>query len=179
MRLASDVHLHPRTLWSSLQQDRNTRCLYWLDDSGVLRRVDLVRPLVEGSSMECPFCSLPANRVITKTVGGTVIRDAYPVSPGHTLIIPVRHVGSFFALTSDEQRHVLELLDWAREQLDAEFHPDAYNIGINDGVAAGQTIPHVHVHLLPRYRGDCADPRGGIRWTMPAKADYWTSRESS
>ncbi len=107
-----------------------------------------------------------------------VVRDAYPVAPGHTLIIPARHVDSFFALGPDERMELLGLLDRAREQLDAEFRPDAYNIGINDGTAAGQTIPHVHIHLIPRYRGDCADPRGGIRWIVPAKADYWTPRET-
>lgn len=107
-----------------------------------------------------------------------VVRDTYPVSPGHTLIIPARHIGSFFALDPDERTEILALLDQAKEQLDAEFHPDAYNIGINDGIAAGQTILHAHIHLIPRYRGDCADPRGGVRWLLPAKADYWTLRES-
>jgi diadenosine tetraphosphate (Ap4A) HIT family hydrolase len=128
--------------------------------------------------MECPFCTLPASRVIAKTRRAMVIRDAYPVSPGHTLILPTRHVGSFFALGPGERTELLDLLDQARKQLNTEFCPDAYNIGINDGSASGQTVPHVHIHLIPRYQGDCADPRGGVRWIVPAKADYWTPRES-
>lgn len=65
------------------------------------------------------------------------------------------------------------LLDEAKAGLEREFQPDAYNIGINDGIAAGQTVPHLHIHLIPRYQGDVADPRGGIRWVMPEKANYW------
>jgi len=68
----------------------------------------------------------------------------------------------------------MDLVESAKESLDAEYAPDAYNIGINDGPAAGQTVPHVHVHLIPRYDGDCEDPRGGVRWIMPDKAKYWT-----
>ena len=70
-----------------------------------------------------------------------------------------------------------ELLDDAKRDLDAEFAPAAYNIGINDGPAAGQTVPHLHIHLIPRYEGDCADPRGGVRWIVPDKADYWSARD--
>lgn len=67
----------------------------------------------------------------------------------------------------------MELVDLAKKALDTKYQPDAYNIGINDGPAAGQTVPHVHVHLIPRYEGDCDDPRGGVRWIMPGKAKYW------
>ena len=88
------------------------------------------------------------------------------------MVIPKRHVGSFFDLSSDERRAVLELLDTAKSSLDREFAPNAYNIGINDGPCAGQTVPHVHVHLIPRYVGDIADPRGGVRWVLPHKAEY-------
>lgn len=105
---------------------------------------------------------------------GQVIRDAYPVSPGHTLIIPTRHVPSFFELTTQEQTALLALLGEAKAQLDVEFQPAAYNIGINDGAAAGQTVRHLHIHLIPRYTGDRPDPRGGVRWLFPEKADYWT-----
>jgi diadenosine tetraphosphate (Ap4A) HIT family hydrolase len=108
---------------------------------------------------------------------GLCIRDAYPVSPGHTLVIPRRHVGSFFETTPQEQAAMLKLLNLARIDLDHRHHPAAYNVGINDGHAAGQTIPHVHIHLIPRYDGDCADPRGGVRWIVPGKADYWSARE--
>jgi len=105
-----------------------------------------------------------------------VIRDGFPISPGHTLILPKRHVGSFFELTPEERADLLELLDAAKADLDREFSPHGYNIGINDGAAAGQTIGHVHIHLIPRFDGDRPDPRGGVRWIFPEKADYWSGR---
>lgn len=101
------------------------------------------------------------------------IRDAFPVSPGHTLLIPRRHFATFFDATADERASILDLMERAKRELDNELHPTAYNIGINDGSAAGQTIPHLHVHLIPRYAGDTSDPRGGVRWIFPDKAKYW------
>jgi diadenosine tetraphosphate (Ap4A) HIT family hydrolase len=121
----------------------------------------------------CLFCSLPENRVIQRNTFGVLIRDAYPVSPGHTLLIPFRHVASFFELTSEEREGLLLLMVSAKQQLQDEFSPAAYNIGINDGLAAGQTIAHMHLHLIPRYQGDVSDPRGGVRWVLPEKAKYW------
>lgn len=103
-----------------------------------------------------------------------MIRDAYPVSPGHTLIVPRRHVESYFSLDVTERDGLFALLDAAKRQLDREFGPDGYNIGINDGAAAGQTVPHLHIHVIPRYAGDQPDSRGGVRWVIPEKADYWT-----
>jgi diadenosine tetraphosphate (Ap4A) HIT family hydrolase len=118
--------------------------------------------------------------VLLHSAFGVVIRDAYPVSPGHMLVLPHRHVGSFFDLSSDERADLLCLLDLAREELQSgvlpDARPDGYNIGINDGPAAGQTVPHLHIHLIPRYAGDQADPRGGVRWIFPLKADYWSGR---
>ena len=122
----------------------------------------------------CPFCTLPQSRVIDRTPLGLVVRDGFPISPGHTLIIPMRHVGSFFELEAAERSELLNLLDRSKVGLDREFSPQGYNIGINDGSAAGQTVPHLHIHLIPRYRGDRSDPRGGVRWIIPEKADYWT-----
>ena len=101
------------------------------------------------------------------------MRDGYPVSEGHALIIPKRHVQSFFELKAIEKAAVLQALDEAKEALDREFSPDGYNIGINDGEAAGQTVLHLHVHLIPRYKGDTEDPRGGVRHVFPQKAKYW------
>ena len=103
-----------------------------------------------------------------------VIRDGYPISPGHTLIIPKRHVGSFFELEPHEQSALLDLLRQAKAVVEREFSPNGYNIGINDGPAAGQTVPHLHIHLIPRFVNDRADPRGGVRWIIPEKADYWS-----
>jgi len=123
----------------------------------------------------CPFCTLPGSRIIDSNPFGLVIRDGYPISPGHTLVIPKRHVGSFFELTPEEAAEMMSLMRRAKSVLEIEFKPDGYNIGINDGAAAGQTVPHLHIHLIPRYKGDSADPRGGVRWIVPEKADYWSS----
>lgn len=122
----------------------------------------------------CVFCSLPQERIIDSNALAMTIRDAYPISPGHTLIIPKRHVASFFEITSEERNAMLSLLDKAASGLKAELHPAGYNIGINDGAAAGQTVPHLHMHLIPRFAADVADPRGGVRWVIPEKADYWS-----
>lgn len=122
----------------------------------------------------CPFCELPTQRVMARNAHGVVIRDAFPVSPGHTLIIPHRHIGSFFELTLPERENLLQLLDQARAELQKSNPvPDGFNVGINDGPAAGQTVPHLHIHLIPRYAGDMADPRGGVRWVIADKAAYW------
>ena len=121
----------------------------------------------------CPFCSLPSERIIASNELALVIRDGFPVSKGHTLIIPKRHMGSWFDTSADERTALFTLLDQAKLILDHEFKPDSFNIGINDGAAAGQTVPHLHIHLIPRYKGDQEDPRGGVRWIIPGKAKYW------
>ncbi|AFU46621.1 MAG: HIT family protein [Burkholderiaceae bacterium] len=128
------------------------------------------------TTKSCPFCSLPAERVLGQNAHALWIRDGFPVSPGHSLVIPKRHIGSFFETSPQERAGLLELLDQAQAAAGAEFHPDGFNIGINDGAAAGQTVPHLHIHLIPRFRGDQPDPRGGVRWVIPDKADYWSSR---
>jgi diadenosine tetraphosphate (Ap4A) HIT family hydrolase len=99
--------------------------------------------------------------------------DSFPVSPGHTLIVPARHIQTLFDATDEEQRALLFGLRQARELVEATRKPDGYNIGINQGDAGGQTVAHLHLHLIPRYRGDRADPRGGIRWVLPDRAKYW------
>ncbi|MDO3380132.1 HIT family protein [Geoalkalibacter halelectricus] len=96
-----------------------------------------------------------------------------PVTPGHTLIILKRHATSFFETSREEQTAMLDLLDKTRRLLLGERNPDGFNIGINDGAAAGQTVMHLHIHLIPRYQGDMPDPRGGVRWIFPDKAAYW------
>ena len=123
-------------------------------------------------AINCPFCSLPFSRIISEDSLSWVIRDAYPISPGHSLIIPKRHIVSFFDLKDEERMSLFCRLTEAKTALDAELQPDGYNIGINEGAAAGQTVLHLHVHLIPRYRGDRADPRGGVRWIFPDKASY-------
>jgi len=96
------------------------------------------------------------------------------LTKGHTLIIPRRHVASFFECTAEERQAMLELLGAAKAVLDKAHAPDGYNIGLNNGAAAGQTVMHIHMHLIPRYAGDASDPRGGVRWIFPDKAKYWS-----
>ena len=125
------------------------------------------------SDNQCSFCDLEPDRIISESDYTLTVRDGFPVSEGHTLIIPKRHVQSFFELMAIEKAAVLQALDEAKEALDKELNPDGYNIGINDGEAAGQTVMHLHLHLIPRYKGDTEDPRGGVRWIFPEKAKYW------
>jgi diadenosine tetraphosphate (Ap4A) HIT family hydrolase len=124
--------------------------------------------------MGCQFCILPESRVWFEQGSVLVFKDAYPISPGHTLIIPKRHVSSLFELNEQERQDLFQALSRAKDLLLSDLNPNGFNIGINDGVAAGQTVLHLHVHLIPRYIGDVADPRGGIRWIFPDKAKYWS-----
>lgn len=126
--------------------------------------------------MTCPFCTLQPERIVEENDHAIWIYDGFPVSPGHSLIIPRRHVGSFFEVSTEERIAMLALLDNAKMTVEEKYQPNAFNIGINDGPAAGQTVPHLHLHLIPRYEGDVSDARGGVRWVIPEKADYWTKR---
>ena len=124
----------------------------------------------------CLFCSIPADQVIIERPLAWAVRDSYPVSPGHSLIVPRRHVVTFFETTEEERLAMMKLLDEMKVRLDREHKPDGYNIGINSGAAAGQTVMHLHIHLIPRYKGDLPDPRGGVRWVIPEKAAYWEKK---
>ena len=123
--------------------------------------------------MTCPFCEMAADEIVASSELSLAFFDRYPVGVGHTLIVPRRHVTSFFDLGEDEQHDLFDLMVRCKARLDAEYSPSGFNIGINDGPTAGQTIMHVHLHLIPRYDGDVADPRGGVRWIVPEKAEYW------
>lgn len=103
-----------------------------------------------------------------------VLRDRYPVSPGHTLVVPARHAADFFVLPEATQAAAWRAVAAARESIAAVFNPDGFNVGLNVGAAAGQTVAHAHIHVIPRYAGDVVDPRGGIRWVLPNAADYWS-----
>ncbi len=120
----------------------------------------------------CPFCSLPTERIVAGSGHTLTIRDAYPASPGHTLVILGRHVESFFEATVDEQAAILAAVTEAKLALDAELRPDGYNVGMNVGVAAGQTVMHVHVHVIPRFTGDTPNPRGGVRHCIAGRGNY-------
>ena len=121
----------------------------------------------------CPFCSVESEReIIASSSLSLAFFDGFPVSPGHVLIIPRRHVASFFDLTQEERLDLLKLADDVKRIVDGRYHPDGYNIGVNVGEAAGQSIFHVHLHLIPRYAGDVPNPRGGVRGVIPAKQNY-------
>ena len=124
------------------------------------------------SKNECPFCIVPAARVIDSNELAFVIEDAFPVSHGHTLIVARRHVASFFDLNAEEVAAIVALLRHAKARLDERDRPAGYNVGINIGPDAGQTVMHVHVHLIPRHAGDVAKPEGGVRNVIPGMGPY-------
>jgi len=122
---------------------------------------------------KCPFCEPDADRVWLENDIGMVMWDAHPVTEGHALVVLRQHVASIYKLPANAQAALWKLVSEARNRLHDELHPDGFNIGLNDGEAAGQTILHAHIHIIPRRDGDVADPRGGVRWLMPDKARYW------
>lgn len=121
----------------------------------------------------CPFCRPENERIVQRSEHGMVLIDPFPCSPGHLLVVPRRHVAGFFELEPLEQADLFSLVLAARRIASAEREPDGFNIGLNEGEAAGQTIAHCHWHVIPRYEGDVEDPRGGVRWVVPQRAAYW------
>ncbi len=119
----------------------------------------------------CLFCTDPQGVSLKKDLAFSA-RDTFAVSPGHTLVIPRRHVASFFDLTPEEVNACMELINEEKKLIDEEFKPDGYNIGVNVGPAAGQSIFHVHIHVIPRYKGDVENPQGGVRHVIPKKGHY-------
>lgn len=124
---------------------------------------------------DCPFCSLDPARLFHETDLVVGLWDAYPVNPGHALLVPRRHVPGWFEASEDERKDLMEGVQTARAAILEIHEPQGFNLGINMGEAAGQTVFHLHVHLIPRYSGDIDDPRGGIRCLIPGKARYWES----
>lgn len=118
----------------------------------------------------CPFCSF--RDAVLGNDGVYARYDKHPVTPGHLLLVTRRHVASFFEASAAERSALFDLLVAGKALLDERFQPDGYNIGVNVGATAGQTIMHLHVHLIPRYRGDVADPRGGVRGVIPVRQHY-------
>ena len=121
----------------------------------------------------CPFCKLPKARIWIETDKVLAFYDGFPVSEGHALVIPKAHVASIYDLPAQDLQELWNLVAKVRQELQIKYSPDAFNIGVNDGFAAGQTVPHAHIHVIPRKKGDVADPRGGVRWVIPGKAKYW------
>lgn len=121
----------------------------------------------------CPFCNLnPKVELLTETATAVAFLDGYPVSKGHTLIIPKRHVADYFDLTTKEQRALWLVVNHCKKLLQSRYNPDGFNVGINVGESAGQSIFHVHIHLIPRYKGDVENPKGGVRGVIPGKMRY-------
>ncbi len=125
-------------------------------------------------SAACPFCDRdPGAATLASNETAVSFLDGFPLSDGHALVVPRRHVADLFALDAEEQAAVWRLVAEVRALLAATRAPDGFNVGVNVGAAAGQTVAHAHVHVIPRYAGDVADPRGGVRWVLPARAAYW------
>lgn len=112
----------------------------------------------------CPFCArIATGDFVAGSDLAVAFPDADPVGPGHTLVCARRHEPDFFALTADEQAAMLHLANAIRGRLLLQLSPDGFTLGVNGGAAAGQTVPHAHLHVIPRFTGDVADPRGGVR----------------
>lgn len=127
-------------------------------------------------AVDCPFCEVPPERIITASESVLALYDGFPVSPGHALVVPRRHVASWDEVSPEERAATWQTVDEMRRLITDRHRPSAFNVGFNDGAAAGQTVMHFHVHVIPRYAGDAVDPRGGIRCVLPEKAAYWDRR---
>jgi diadenosine tetraphosphate (Ap4A) HIT family hydrolase len=125
---------------------------------------------------QTPFGALDGSRIVGEDTMFVVTWDKYPVSPGHCLIIAKRQAERFSELSADEEFGVMHWIDLSMRHLQQSLRPepDGFNVGFNDAAAAGQTVKQFHVHVIPRYKGDVPDPRGGIRWVIPETAKYWT-----
>lgn len=125
---------------------------------------------------QCPFCERIAGRddLYAATEFAVAFPDGYPVSDGHTLVVPKRHVARAEQLERAEWAGLFDLVREVSRELSGLPGVEGVNVGINSGEAAGQTVSHAHVHVIPRRPGDVEDPRGGIRWVIPDRADYWT-----
>jgi diadenosine tetraphosphate (Ap4A) HIT family hydrolase len=127
---------------------------------------------MDKTPVTCPFCNPSADEIVAKNDLCYARWDRYPVSKGHLLVIPFRHVADYFSLTVEEKQAVLALVDECKEAIEKNLSPAGYNIGFNVGTAAGQTVMHCHCHVIPRYVGDVRDARGGVRGVVPGKRGY-------
>lgn len=127
--------------------------------------------LAEGE--ECRFClSKPGRRIMIEGQHGFAAWDRHPASEGHFLVIPYRHFADYFDITDEERDELWRLVAEGKKMADEKYHPDGYNIGINVGKWAGQSIPHLHIHVIPRYQGDVENPKGGVRGVIPQNKLY-------
>ena len=121
---------------------------------------------------DCPFCDMGAARIIYEDSTWMAVLDGFPVSKGHTLLIPKRHCETYFDLNYVESSTLAATINVVKNVLDTKYNPNGYNIGVNCGKSAGQTVMHCHIHIIPRYDGDVEDPRGGVRGVIPSKQKY-------
>lgn len=132
----------------------------------------LYKPLEPPSAlMNCPFCQTN-HSILAKTKLSFACLDNFPVSKGHALVIPKRHVATIWELWDDEYADVFDLVKQVKDLIQDKFGPQGINVGVNCGEAAGQTVFHAHIHVIPRYTGDVPNPRGGVRNIIPGKGDY-------
>lgn len=132
------------------------------------------------SEAPCPFCNPPAERIFHAGHRVRGIWDAFPVAPGHALLVPKRHVADWFGASPEERAELAEATLTAQRRIlkrAGASPPDGFNVGINAGEAAGQTVFHLHVHVIPRYRGDVPKPRGGVRNVIPGRGNYPDARD--
>ncbi|WPL15538.1 AP-4-A phosphorylase [Thiorhodovibrio winogradskyi] len=127
---------------------------------------------------ECRFCvSKPGRQLMIESTQGFAAYDRFPASPGHFLVIPYRHFASYFDINDAELVDLWGLVKRGKEMVEEAYHPDGYNIGINVGHWAGQSIHHLHIHVIPRYKGDVENPKGGVRGVIPHKKLYHLAQD--
>ena len=144
-----------------------------LSKGGKCNEREIASELLARREPGCLFCEMKSERIVAENELAFAISDGYPVTPLHTLIIPRRHVSTFFELGQAEINACTFLVKNQKKLIETEDHSvDGFNIGMNNGVSAGQTINHCHIHLIPRRTGDVENPRGGVRHTIPGKGYY-------
>lgn len=129
--------------------------------------------IIDDNNISCPFCILESKRdIVIENKKAFAIFDKFPVSNGHLLIIPKLHCYSYFDLDIEMQNACWDLVNQGKQLLEKKYSPEGFNIGVNIKESAGQTVPHVHIHLIPRYAGDVSNPKGGVRGVIPSKKEY-------
>lgn len=166
-----------RYVWTTAPLRCDLGGAYWqcvCNRSSCLRPCPLPATVAHMAATDCPFCPAPAERVFWRGRFIVALWDLFPVAAGHALLIPRRHCASWAEATPDEKLELVRAYDAVREIIGRLHEPDAYNFGVNDGIVAGQSVMHLHMHVIPRYAGDSEDPRGGIRWVVKTPAGYWS-----
>lgn len=152
-------------------EESNPAITYYLEKPKQYPEIDNAENVVD-----CIFCQITRQEkkveLLAKFKHCYAIKDQFPVSTGHVLIIPHEHTGNWFTAKEEVRLDMIQAIHFLKDQLDKEYHPHGYNIGANCGEVAGQSVMHLHVHLIPRYQGDTEDPKGGVRGVIPSKQKY-------